>query len=92
MASWSTNRWPTVEGVAVDAVELDAGEEPLPELAFEPSPGSGPVWSSQDAGSGPSTWFSTWSSVPQGPMTPNVLVSDAGLTKMLPHGTGLDPL
>ena len=61
-------------------------------MALEPSPGNGPVWSSHDVGSGPSTWLSIWSNVPQGPMTPNVLVSDAGLTKMLPQGTGVEPL
>jgi hypothetical protein len=78
--------------VAVVEEEADDGEEEPPELVPDPSPGKGPVWSAHGVGSGPSAWFNTWSRTPQGPMTPNVLVSDVGLTKMFPHGTGVEPL
>jgi hypothetical protein len=82
-----------VDGVVEEEGEEDDDDDPPdPELALDPSPGNGPVWSSHDAGSGPSTWFSTSSNAPQGPMTPKEFVSDAGLTKMLPHATGVVPL
>jgi hypothetical protein len=66
--------------------------DPPPGSEFDPAPGSGPVCWSHASGSGPSTWFSTWSSVAQGPMMPKVWVREAGFTKMFPHETGVEPL